>query len=276
MSTSLDLTGLPEQAEQEIRRLIGNIEKPFLTVEELWEKIDQAWDEQGCNNIKLDWERIALFYNHPVWLLNGLFSEQDTISLNYRYAILDWISANRQNITSVVDYGGGFGTVARIIAEKEKDLLIHIYEPYPHAFALERLKKYQNIRFVNILTNSYNCLISLDVLEHVPDPLKILGEMINSVNVGGYLIIANHFHPVIQCHLPCTFHLRYTFNYFARLMGLQFLGSCQGSHAFVYRKVSDHPVNWLLVRQAEKISKIAFPLLSRVHPRYQKLKAKFY
>jgi len=68
-------------------------------------------------------------------------------------------------------------------------------------------------------------LIAIDVLEHVPDPLINFAEMIKSVKLSGYLVIANNFRPVIKCHLPQVFHFRYTFNQFAIMMGLEVIGA---------------------------------------------------
>ena len=109
-------------------------------------------------------------------------------------------------------------------------------------------------------------LVSTDVLEHVPDPLKTFEEMILSVKNNGYLIIANNFFPVIKCHLPQTFHLSYTFNVFAKLMGLVFVGPLEGSHATIFRKESNKPVNWPIVRLLEKISKGLFPMIEFSKP----------
>ncbi|MGB1702268.1 MAG: hypothetical protein ACPHFR_04035, partial [Cycloclasticus sp.] len=74
------------------------------------------------------------------------------------------------------------------------------------------------------------------VLEHVDDPLKDFACMINKVKTGGYLIVANCFYPVIKCHLPQNFHFRFTFNIFARLMGLRIKGGLKGSHATIFQK----------------------------------------
>ena len=79
-------------------------------------------------NINLD------FYSHPVWLLNGLFIEQHSLSLQHRVAISDWVV--EQGFDTVIDYGGGFGTIAKLIATKRPSCKIHIYEPHPSEFTI--------------------------------------------------------------------------------------------------------------------------------------------
>ena len=140
---------------------------------------------------------------------------------------------------------------------------IDIYEPYPSRVAVERCRYFPSVNFVTSIDGKYDCLLSIDVLEHVPDPLFVLAEMTNVVHMNGFLIIANCFYPVTKCHLPRTFHFRYTFSVFARLMGLRSLGPVRGSHATVYQKISDKPFNWRMVRTIERLS-IAFSPALRI------------
>lgn len=218
MQIHLEKLELDPFSEEEISRLLSVPQNDRTDLEQMWFLMDKVWEDYGCDNRRLDWNQIGKFYSHPVWLLNGLFIEQHDLSMQQRDAISDWI-VNRE-IKSVVDYGGGFGTIAKLIAEKDPLCKIDIYEPHPSEFAINRLKKFENINIVDKL-NKYDCLISTDVLEHVHQPLSTLSEMIKSVNVQGYLINANNFTPVIQCHLPHTFHLKYTFDFFAKRLGLK-------------------------------------------------------
>jgi 2-polyprenyl-6-hydroxyphenyl methylase/3-demethylubiquinone-9 3-methyltransferase len=108
--------------------------------------------------------------------------------------------------------------------------------------------------------------MSTDVLEHVPDPLNDFYSMIKSVKINGYLIIANAFFPMIKCHLPQDFHFRYSFNIFAKMMGLEVVGILEGSHATIFKKVKNIKPNWLLIRFYEKLSKFLFPLIEIAKP----------
>ncbi len=257
---------------QEIKKLLSSYPNNSPSLEQIWQMMDDVWDRLGCDNTKLDREKISAFYNHPVWILNGLFIEQHDLSMQNRQSISNWINLNSKKIKYVVDYGGGMGTLAKIIAESNQNISIDIYESYPSQVAVKRLEKYPNIKFVDELKKcKYDCLVSTDVLEHVAEPLNLFAQMINSVRLGGYLIIANCFYPVMKCHLPSTFHLRYTFKIFAKLMGLKLIGSCQGSHATLYLKEQEKSLNWRQIRLIEAGSKSLFSVLKSLQLGYRGL-----
>ena len=259
MNINLTNKNLTQKEKEEIEKLLKRQKEGLNDLEQMWYLMDLIWDELGCDNKNLDWEKIGKFYSHPVWLLNGLFIEQHDISMKHRHAISDWIV--KHNFKNVVDFGGGFGTLGRLIAEKNKNIKVYIFEPYPSEFGLKRAADFENIQFINKLESNYDCLVSIDVLEHLPDPLGEFDKMIKSVKKDGYLVIANCFAPVIKCHLPQTFHLRYTFDMFARMMGLEVIGHLEGSHAIIYKKIREKKQNWKKIRFYEKLSKITFPII---------------
>jgi 2-polyprenyl-6-hydroxyphenyl methylase/3-demethylubiquinone-9 3-methyltransferase len=262
-----------KRIDQEISRLLSQYTKNNSpSLEQMWEMMDSVWDEMGCDNQNFDIDKINKFYQHPVWTLTGLFIEQDEDSLHNRQSICNWIKQYHNDIKTVIDYGAGMATLAKILASSLPNLSINLYEPYPSQIVLARLSPYHNIQFVNQLKGDlYDCLISTDVLEHVPDPLSLLSEMINQVKPNGYLIIANCFYPVIKCHLPCTFHLRYTFNLFTRFMGLQRLQTLN-DHIHIYQKYKMVTPNWQFVRFLEKLSKILYQFLEIIRGIYHQIK----
>ena len=260
MQIDLSDKNLTSKEKNEIKVLLKRkCNKVSNDLEQIWYLMDLIWDDYNCDNKNLEWNKISKFYFHPVWILNGLFIEQHDLSMSQRNAISSWIAEN--SFKNIVDYGGGFGTLARIIAGKDVNIDVQIYEPHPSKYALKRVAEFSNISIINKLNTNYDCLISTDVLEHVPDPLKNFSSMVNSVKVDGYLVIANCFAPVIKCHLPQTFHLRYTFNQFAKVMGLEVIGALEGSHATIFQKVDNKEVNLNKIRFYEKLSKILFSII---------------
>ncbi len=245
--------------KQLLLQLLGDPAAP-LSLERLWSLMDQVWDESGCDSSQFNATAYTTFYRHPIWLLNGIFIELDAVSMQHRHAITAVITAFRPH--TIVDFGGGFGTLSRLLAEANTMARIDVCEPYPPRHALKAASRYSNIHYVSDLRpSSYDALVCTDVLEHVFDPLRLLAEFSAAVKPGGHLVIANCFYPVIKCHLPSTFHLRYTFDWFARLFGLAVVGDCIGSHARIYRRTSREPIPWPLIRSFERLSNLLFPVL---------------
>lgn len=249
---------LTESEHASIASLLTDIgSDPSLT--QLWGLMNEAWERHGCSNSQPDPEALANFYNDPVWLLNGIFSEQDSESIMHRESIANQVTSLRPRI--VADFGGGFGTLARLLATKLSQSKIVICEPYPPQHGIESCQNYPNIQFKDKLDKeSVDVLVSTDVLEHVADPIALLSTMVQSVKLDGHLLIATCFEPVIKCHLPCTFHLRYSFNTFCNLLGLEVIGPCRGSHAIIYKRSSLQEVDWKKLREVEKRSKQLLPL----------------
>ena len=266
--------GLSSEQEDTLEKLLQQVAFDSFEPEHIWTLMDRVWDESGCDNRTPNPEKLAKFYRHPVWILNGLLVEHHDLSKQHRQVVSDWIVSNRQmlGLYKIVDYGGGLGSLARLVARKDPVIQIDVFEPHLNKVAQARAKPFTNIRYIQSLDQEYDCLISMDVLEHLPDPLKTLSEMIDSVRLNGYLLIATNFFPVIKCHLPGTFHLRYSFDGFARVFGLSSNGGCHGSHATIYHKIGGRNLTWKTIRRMEKISKTLFPCLESLHKVYRSVR----
>jgi SAM-dependent methyltransferase len=240
-----------------IEDLVVRLGKARPQVEDIWRLMDDVWDELECDNLKPEPEKLKRFYSHPVWLLNGIFVEQDPVSMGHRRAIRDWVENKSATIQRVLDYGGGMGTLGTLIAKIGDRISVEVFEPYPTRTAENRADKISNLKFVREHLGLYDCLLSIDVLEHVTDPIKVLEEMASRLRLGGYMISANNFSPVTKCHLPGTFHLRFSFRLVARLMGLRREGPCSGSHATVYVKTGER-TGWFWIKVAEKGSRLLY------------------
>ena len=234
------------------------------TVDWVWQEMDRVWNGFGLDNrAALAGQDIGKFYRHPVWLMNGVFTQADPTSAGHRAAIsrcLDSFGLKR-----IADYGGGFGVLAREIRETIPDSVVTIIEPYPSRVGIERLKTVQGVGFAaDFEADGYNAIILQDVLEHVEDPIGIAYAAARALRQDGIVIFANSFYPVIQCHLPSTFHLRHTFRLIAEAMGLEFVGVVSGAeHAQIFRRRG--PVALGRARRGESVSRVVGPVLNLVH-----------
>lgn len=264
MTINLQEKNLTEQEKLGVERLLES-QNPDITddLEQIWYLLNKTWQDMGCDNKKLDWDKIAQFYAHPVWLLNGLFIETHDLSMQIRKSIALYIA--QQGFKRICDYGGGFGTLAREIAQICPNIEIDIYEPFPSEYGKKCIANFTNICFVSELKKDYyDCLISTDVLEHVDNVLETFNTMLESLQVGGKALIGNCFYPVIDCHLPKHFHFRYTFKHIATLMGVTYIGNIQGAeYVQIYHKSKSTQAS-LAVKLAGGGSRCLFPLLNMV------------
>ncbi len=183
-----------------------NLDEPP-PIERIWLEMDRVWDALCLDNrVALKGQAIGDFYSHPVWMINGVFSAVDPVSVQHRDAIAAFVS--RVGVRRAADYGGGFGELALRLHAAAPEIHIDIVEPYPSKFGMLRVAGNAKIKFISKFDGKYDCILVQDVLEHVEQPLELTKEMVQATKLGGYLIFANCFYPVIKCHLPSTFYLR--------------------------------------------------------------------
>ena len=189
----------------------------YPSLKQMWQLMDEQWVAHACNPHKMD-ARVTAFYRHPVWLLNGLFIEQDEQSLKNRHAFTDWVVS--QCPMRVADFGGGFGGLARLVGQALPNSQVEVVDPHPHPAAIALAQSTPNVRFVSTLSGEYDLLIATDVFEHVPDPVGLASETASFLKVGGQYLIANCFAPVILCHLPQLFYLNVSWDQSLKVLGL--------------------------------------------------------
>jgi hypothetical protein len=142
MSTKVVLPEGIGEDSSELSLLVGRFnEEPSL--ERLWQLVDEAWLRHGCDNRLLDPSCISSFYGDPVWILNGLYTEIDSMSMDHRHAIAEAITSLKPLV--VLDFGGGFGTLARLLAAAVPQAEISICEPYPPRHGVLSCKPFPNI-----------------------------------------------------------------------------------------------------------------------------------
>ncbi|MEI6067765.1 MAG: methyltransferase [Methylococcaceae bacterium] len=240
---------------------LNNLPDKLPAVEWVWQEMDRIWRAQKLDyNCPLSQQSISDYYAHPVWLMNGIFTVLDPVSTSHRKAIATYLNNNR--IKSIADYGGGFGALAQAIVKIIPDASISIIEPYPSKIGLEQIINFPKIEFVShLISENYEAVIAQDVLEHIEDPILLAFQMANATRMGGKVIFANCFYPVIQCHLPSTFHLRDTFPWVMKALGLRYIGTVEGAvHAQIYEKTNE--LNLSKARSAETISRLISPIIN--------------
>ena len=254
-------------SESELNYL-NNLPKERPNVEWIWKEMDRIWDELNLNNQQqFKYQNIDKFYSHPIWTANGIFTNTDKLSIEHRKAICFQIES--LNPKRIVDYGGGWGSLATIVARTRKDIKVTIVEPYQSLIAKAFLSREQlSIEWKASLDGTdHELIIVQDVLEHVENPVSLAKNLVKAIKPGGTIIFANSFYPVIKCHLPGTFYLRHTFPMVMSALGMKYSCSLKDArHIQVYLKKDNIQPNKLFV--IDFIAKKIGPLLNWVVPKY--------
>jgi 2-polyprenyl-6-hydroxyphenyl methylase/3-demethylubiquinone-9 3-methyltransferase len=232
-------------------------------IEWITQEIDRIWDLMKLDNKKnFSDQNIGAFYSHPVWILNGIFSATDPISVKHRQSIGLFLS--QLSLQNVADYGGGFGELAKRIRAADEKIHVTIVEPYPSNLGINRVMSDSKIKFVKSFDNLYECVIAQDVLEHVENPIDLALLMVESTKPDGYLLFANCFYPVIKCHLPSNFYLRHVFPYVVKGMGLKYIGRVPGAkHVLIFKKIGK--INKNTISNYQKIAKLVGPIINSIY-----------
>ncbi len=242
---------------------LASLPQRLPTVEWVWSEMDRVWEQLKLNNaLPLAGQAIGDYYKHPVWVMNGVFTRLDPVSAGHRSAIASYIA--QTGAANIADYGGGGGALAQALMRSMPNAKVSLIDPYPSRVSVGYLKNEPEIHFVSELSAlGYDAIIAQDVLEHVEDPVRIAFDIAEAVREGGKAIFANCFSPVIQSHLPTTFHLKHTFHLVLRAMGLRYLGRVEGAaHAQVFERRGQ--LKLAGARRVETISRLLRPILNAV------------
>jgi hypothetical protein len=248
----LDLSSKLNQDEKLwIEETLSKYPNGNISIREMWKILDEIWNFYNCDQLMAD-ERFTKFYSHPVWLLNGMHIETDSVSLSNRRAFAEWVKA--KGFKRIADFGGGFGGLARLIGESCVGCEVDIIDPFPHPAGIFLAEKTENVKYKSELTGKYDLIIATDVFEHVMDPLGMIARTSMNLNNNGYYLVGNCFEPVILCHLPCTFHFRGSWDVTLKHLGLEPQEKISYARVFQYSE----NLNLDLARKVEKRSRRLF------------------
>lgn len=247
---------------------LQKFENSALNITDIHAEMDLAWDRimNSDSNISFS-DKLNEFYGHPVWLLNAVFTGLDEVSIHHRKSISRYILEG--GFVSVLDYGGGGGSLAERIVEINLSTTVNIYEPYASKFLKNKVKAIPNISIVSEVDSViYDVVIVQDVLEHLVEPFEAVNKIRINLRRGTIVVFANCFYPQIKCHLSRNFYLRHTFVFLLKFLGFDFKGVVKGAtHAqiFEYSGRDQKSFFWL----ANFMAKIIGPFLNKLYSIYR-------
>lgn len=252
---SLDSTLLKTRDREWLEGILTSYSGEELSINIMWNLLDKIWIELKCDPL-VDDLRISKFYQHPVWLLNGMHIETNEQSIKNRREFTNWVKCFRPK--RIADFGGGFGSLGRMIGAECVECSVEIVEPYPFSVAEDLCEQFENVSYVPTLTGTYDLIIATDVFEHVDDPIGLLSKTCQHLRKGSRYLIGNCFEPVILCHLPQTFHFGGSWATVLNSMGLKPVSKI--AYAMAYEYTGE--VNIQSARRYEQFSKYFYSILN--------------
>lgn len=235
-----------------------------ITHSRLLQLLDIAWHEvaRGSNPPTVTEDFLNTYYRHPIWLINGLFSDSDSDTVSDRLAAIRMTAHVKPK--RLLDFGGGYGTGCRLAAQTLSEIEeIHLLDVgEDHHAALSHLKDYPQVKIVAKPEPPYDAVISTEVFEHLTDPVGSAHYIHSLLRPGGALAASWSFAPGIECHLPRNFHLARSMVTILRSLGFGFYGfERRGSTVCGFVRSNAHSEAALTrARYLERLSRFCIPL----------------
>ena len=173
--------------EDVLRRVQAEEAHPGLSVREAWVASSPATPQE-----------IELFYQTTdAYIFDLMVETHRDVRASWREGILDALRHQFDYGTrsvKVLDYGGGVGTDAMFWARRGCDVDYYDLPGVTSAFASARFRQNRlPIRVVPALEGPYDAIVSLEVLEHLVDPLEHIRTMAQHLRPGGLLLFSEAF-----------------------------------------------------------------------------------
>lgn len=173
--------------EEVYQRIEGEIFDPGINVARAWKQANPTTEEEILN-----------FYRTTDAYLFDLYIDHERA---FRKKVLERVlfRLRNHNAKMVLDYGGGLGFDAIAMREASMDVTYFELKGLTSEFAEQRFKKkgYNDIKVINdtssLLRNSFDAIVCIEVLEHIPQPIKVIELFSNLIKENGIILLTESF-----------------------------------------------------------------------------------
>lgn len=189
----------------------------------VWQRLQEEQNSPGINVARafqdsgLDrylWsEQLASFYGQTDGFLYELaIWNRNRLKRRMRRRVEKYLQLTGKKNAEVLFIGDGLGVDSVYLAQSGYRVTYFEIPGYSERFARMLFDEYpQSITVITdpdeIPTQAYDAVVCLDVLEHLPDPRKYVGQMAGYLRDGGILIAHSPFymiHPTTPTHLKAN------------------------------------------------------------------------
>ena len=196
--TQQDRSRARHRLEQEQRDLGGNVRQAFNE----WGLQPYVWHA-----------RLAEFYTQTdAFLFETLVWNRHPVKNQMRQWIGEFLQQDFSRPAKILTFGDGLGIDSLYLAQAGHSVDYFEVSPQCAQFARALGERMQTVVHVldskeQIARQSYDAIVCLDVLEHVPDPPALVAEFASYLKPGGRLIVHAPFwyiHPAVVTHLKAN------------------------------------------------------------------------
>ena len=113
--------------------------------------------------------------------------ESVSFAKNYNDYVLKLISKNLDKNDKILDFGAGYGLFTKMLIDCGYDVIsVEINDEAIKKLNKKNIKNYKSVKEIN---EKIDCVISLNVLEHIDDDFETLLMLNNAMPNGGKLIL---------------------------------------------------------------------------------------
>ena len=113
--------------------------------------------------------------------------ESVSFAKNYNDYVLKLISKNLDKNDKILDFGAGYGLFTKMLIDCGYDVIsVEINDEAIKKLKKKNIKNYKSVKEIN---EKIDCVISLNVLEHIDDDFETLLMLNNAMPNGGKLIL---------------------------------------------------------------------------------------
>jgi SAM-dependent methyltransferase len=170
-----------------------------LPIDIAWERLHgsrQRFREEWAQTVADPTDTTALteFYNRSDTELFELIEWHATDAIHYRTLIVRDVALEQPG-RAYLDYGSGIGSDAVVFAEAGYDITLADISDVLLGFAAFRCRKRGarvktiDLKRQSVPAASFDVVLCLDVLEHIPDPLPVVRTIRRAMRDGGLLVL---------------------------------------------------------------------------------------
>lgn len=214
------------------------------------EEVMKCWGRKGTRMVKEKWiednptteAEVNRYYDTLELYIPELSSWHSEVHVEVFLKIVEFLQLCVKNgLTSYLDFGAGIGSSGILFHKYGFDITLADISDAMLKYEKWRLARYNvparfiDLKSESIPAQSVDCVTAIEVLEHVPDPVKAMSKIKDALKIGGYAFVTTpfYFDPERPQHIVHDIAVTRNFEE----LGLQLLSESKEGLYRIYRRI---------------------------------------